>query len=309
MMSNKITDTQVVCDSRFIQCRPVTPSLFEIEAEVASPGVLVQIQRYHWDRPVPEALFRPAVCYLDLALIRRPPPMRAALRLNGEASALTSSGDCVFMPAGSEFCVPNPHGDHRVLSCLIDPAQLDPYLDFEWTPSKLSACFDIRNHNIRDALKRLAEEAMAPGFASEFLVDMTARMLMIELARYFRGARGDECKSGGRLSARQLRLIDERVRNQSIGSPTLDELAGLCGITSRHLTRAYKNATGETLGECIANARIRQAKELLSNRDVMIKAVAYATGFKNPAAFTAAFRKATGRSPQQFRLEVLGLSA
>ena len=38
----------------------------------------------------------------------------------------------------------------------------------------------------------------------------------------------------------------------------------------------------------------------------MIKAVAFECGFQSPAAFTAAFRKVTGRSPREYRLDTIG---
>ncbi|MDB6060350.1 MAG: helix-turn-helix domain protein [Verrucomicrobiaceae bacterium] len=309
MMNSLISNTTqtTAVDARFSQSRPFSASFFEIDGEVALPDMRIEVQHYSWEKPWHEVTFKPPLCYLDLALIKRPPSIRASLKLGAAATAQTSVGDCVFVPAGSEFYSRIPGGNQRVLSCMFEPAMFEHYLDLQWTQRDMSACFDIRNSNIRATLQRLAEEVLAPGFASEFLVEVTMRSLVIELVRHFRGINNNVVDgAGSQLSAKQLRLITERVENLQDAAPKLNELAALCGVTSRHLTRAYKNTTGTTLGERIAGARIRQAKDLLSRRDVLIKTVAYDIGFKNPAAFSAAFRRATGWSPQQFRKEALG---
>ena len=44
-----------------------------------------------------------------------------------------------------------------------------------------------------------------------------------------------------------------------------------------------------------------KAKTLLMDERLLVKEVAYLSGFQNAAAFTAAFRKATGQTPQEFR--------
>lgn len=293
-------------DARYTQCRPFTASLFEIEGQIAAPDILVQIQHYRWDQPMHDGLFRPPVCYLDLALIRRPPPARAAMRLDGNQSPRTPIGNCVFLPAGAEISAYNPATDHRVLSCMFDPAKLGEQLDMEWNAYEMSACFDIRNPHIHHGLKRLAEEVRSPGFASEFLVESTVGTLIVELARHFRGVRATASESGSRLTTRQLRLIEELVESGTGKTPSLGEIAACCGISSRHLTRAFRNTAGTTLSAYITDIQIRQAKERLANPDTLIKTVAYDIGFQSTSAFSAAFRKATGWSPRQFRKEILG---
>lgn len=302
--SASVSKTASDSESRFRQCRPFSASRFEIENEIAVPGMLVQIQRYRWDEPINDGFFNPQACYLDLSLIRRLPEEQATMRSGARYSPI---GDSVFWPAGSEVRSRIPAVDHRVLSCMFDPAMLEHYLDIQWSPRAMSACFDIRNPHIRHGLSRLAEEVQSPGFASHALVQSTVCSLVVELARHFRGVRSTAVETGSRLGARQLRLLEELMENLSGATPSLDELASLCSLSSRHLTRAYKNTTGRTLSEFMADARIRQAKALLSNPEVLIKSIAFDTGFQSPAAFAAAFRKATGWSPRQFRKEVLGL--
>ena len=87
---------------------------------------------------------------------------------------------------------------------------------------------------------------------------------------------------------------------------TIPELAAECGMSPRHLIRTFKNTLGITLSEYIAGARIERAKNLLKQRDSLIKVIAFRCGFQSAAAFSAAFRHATGMTPKEFRDEYTG---
>jgi AraC family transcriptional regulator len=145
-------------------------------------------------------------------------------------------------------------------------------------------------------LFRLGEELRNPGFAGATMIEMLAGQLSIELGRYLMGIQ-DPPRTGG-LSPKHLRLIDERLA-QSGASPTLTELAGLCGLSVRHLTRAFRTSRRQSIGDHIAECRIEQAKLLLGS-GVSVKSIAYTMGFSSPAALSTAFRRATGERPRDY---------
>jgi AraC family transcriptional regulator len=104
----------------------------------------------------------------------------------------------------------------------------------------------------------------------------------------------------GGLSALRLRLIDERLSDIA-ASPSLAELAALCDMSVRQLTRAFRESRGQSIGTYIAKARVEAAKHLLAG-DRSIKSIAYHLGFTSPSTFTQAFRRATGETPGRFRV-------
>jgi AraC family transcriptional regulator len=93
-------------------------------------------------------------------------------------------------------------------------------------------------------------------------------------------------------------MIDERLA-QSGAPPSLTELAGLCGLSVRHLTRAFRTSRRRSIGDHIAECRIEQAKQLLGS-GVSVKAIACTLGFSSPAALSTAFRRATGERPRDY---------
>ncbi|MET0178987.1 MAG: helix-turn-helix transcriptional regulator, partial [Novosphingobium sp.] len=133
------------------------------------------------------------------------------------------------------------------------------------------------------------------------LAELIVGQLAIEVARYCQ-AISEGAISGG-LASWRLRLIDERLQ---LGGPppTLDELARLCSVSSRQLTRGFRGSRGCSIGEYIATSRIDLAKRLLGSAD-SIKAIAFQLGFTSPSSFSFAFRRATGSTPRQFRTRQL----
>ncbi len=150
---------------------------------------------------------------------------------------------------------------------------------------------------MRGLLLRLAQEMRHPGFASQALVEMIVCQLSIELARYC--ANVSETQQGSGLAGWRLRLIDERLREVT-AAPTLSDLAALCRVSVRQLTRGFRASRGCSLGEHIASTRIEPAKRLLLS-DQSVKAVAYSLGFSSPSSFCFAFRRITGVTPNEFR--------
>ena len=121
--------------------------------------------------------------------------------------------------------------------------------------------------------------------------------LAIELSRYCR-AIADGPMTGG-LALWRLRLIDERLREVR-EAPTLAELAALCRLSVRQLTRAFRASRGCSIGDCVAQSQVDHARLLLAT-DESVKTIAYSLGFSSPSAFAHAFRRATGESPHEFR--------
>ena len=107
-------------------------------------------------------------------------------------------------------------------------------------------------------------------------------------------------EAGAGLSSWQLRKIDEVLWHSDGAPPGLSALADLCGLSTRHLMRAFKTATGRTVHAHFEEIRIIGAKMALARR-VPLKQVAQDLGFAGPSSFIVAFRRATGETPGRDR--------
>jgi AraC family transcriptional regulator len=133
------------------------------------------------------------------------------------------------------------------------------------------------------------------------LVELIAGQLAIELARYCTSI-ADGPVTGG-LTPWRLRLIDERIREVH-KAPTLMELAALCGISVRQLTRAFRASRGCSIRQYVALSQVDHARRLLATEEP-VKGIAYSLGFSSSSKFAFAFRRATGETPREFRQRVL----
>jgi AraC family transcriptional regulator len=166
-----------------------------------------------------------------------------------------------------------------------------------WQGSLLEASLDIRDPHVRELMMRLGQELRQPGFASQTMVELIAAQLALELHRYRQ--RAGEARVRGGLAPWRLRLIDERLREER-EMPTLAELAALCKLSVRQLTRGFQASRGLSIGQYVANSRLEHARRLLAT-EASVKSIAYSLGFASPSGFCCAFRRAMGETPGDYR--------
>jgi AraC family transcriptional regulator len=275
-----------------------------IEAELRVPVATVQVVHYVFVEPVSGAMREDQDYRLDLCLTPRPRNARACYSDRWAPHRFERLGPVWLLPPG-ETLQACSDGDRRQRSlvCHVRSEQMRAWLqrDLEWTDRRLAAILDIPDANIRGLLLRLAEEVRHPGFASEMLVELICAQIAIELGRYC--AAVIEGPMTGGLAPWRLRMIDERLREVQ-AAPTLAELAELCQLSVRQLTRGFRASRGCSIGDHVAHSRLEQAKRLLAG-DQSVKAIAYSLGFSSPSSFSYAFRRLLGDTPRQFRQRVL----
>jgi transcriptional regulator GlxA family with amidase domain len=81
----------------------------------------------------------------------------------------------------------------------------------------------------------------------------------------------------------------------------LPQLARKAALSTRTLSRRFREQTGETPLQWLLRARVRRAQHLLEISAQPVARVAAATGFTSTAAFRERFRRVVGTSPQAYR--------
>jgi AraC family transcriptional regulator len=239
---------------------------------------------------------------LELPLLPRSNAARGCFPDHWGPHRFERFGDVFFVPAHQALHAKSECRHQYSVACSFLPEAVKAWFDgeFEWTDQRLQASLDVASPGIRDSLFRLGEEVRNPGFASIAMIEMMAGQIVIGLARYYMDM--DQARTTGRLSPWKLRLIDERLA-QGGAPPSLTELAALCSISMRHLTRAFRISRGRSIGSYIAEHRMDRAKQLLAS-GACVKSVAYAMGFTSPSNFSTAFRHFAGETPRQYQHRV-----
>ncbi len=99
-----------------------------------------------------------------------------------------------------------------------------------------------------------------------------------------------------------LKNIRERYREPL----TLERIAAELLMSPYHLQRVVKRVTGLTPTKHVQKFRVEQAQILLKSTELNVAEIAYAVGFKNASHFSATFKKLTGSTPNEYRLEPVG---
>lgn len=86
--------------------------------------------------------------------------------------------------------------------------------------------------------------------------------------------------------------------------PAVGEFADRLCLTPKYLSELVKRETGMTTKALITQHLINVAKHRLAASDDDVSEIAYALGFQYPAHFSRMFKRTTGMSPSEFRIQL-----
>lgn len=86
---------------------------------------------------------------------------------------------------------------------------------------------------------------------------------------------------------------------------SLVKLADAFHFNPSYLSRLFKQERGVNLSDYIDELRIRNAKELLRREELKVAEVGLLIGYDMPQSFTRFFKKWTGLTPQDYRMDTL----
>lgn len=191
-------------------------------------------------------------------------------------------------------------GDLRITCMQLDPLALD-LLKLE-TEGRSLPMLPALDDPVLASLMRLAEGDIKTGCATGRLY---GESLCLALGTHVLGryATGFKEKRPGRagLSAQQRERVRELVQANLDGDLSLAELARVAGLSPQHFTVACRGTFGKTPHQYILGERINRARRLLANQRLSLADVAFSVGFATQSHFTAAFRKAVGVTPRDYR--------
>lgn len=106
------------------------------------------------------------------------------------------------------------------------------------------------------------------------------------------------------LEARQpamVRSVLAHIAGHLSAPLRLDDIAKAVHVSPWHLSRTFKRLTGKSIADCVREARIERAKEILLTTDFSVTEIAGMVGFENAGYFATCFKQMAGASPSEFR--------
>ncbi|AXB76416.1 AraC family transcriptional regulator [Novosphingobium sp. P6W] len=270
-----------------------------IDAHLETDGVRAEIVRFEIPEPTDSLHAVSQGYHVNMCLTPRPLQSRGGYRRRWGPHRLERLGDVFVLPPGEELFVKGGSGRQASLICTIDAGLVHELVGREltWDDSHLAAALDISSAQMRALLFRITAEVRHPGLAAHRMLGFLGCELAIELGRHCLEV-AERPVTGG-LSGWRLRLIDERLADD-LSAPGLEELAALCALSVRQLTRGFRVSRACSIGDYVEQRRMEAAKRLLMEGE-SVKTIAFSMGFASPSSFTFAFRRAVGASPSTFR--------
>ena len=105
----------------------------------------------------------------------------------------------------------------------------------------------------------------------------------------------------GGLPIRQLRKVEDHVREQLAESMSIEALAGLVELSPFHFSRVFKQATGMSPLQFVTRERIARAQRLIRETSRSLIEIALEVGYTSPSHFAQVFRRVVGVTPTEFR--------
>ena len=145
-----------------------------------------------------------------------------------------------------------------------------------------------------DSAARLAKSTQELG-------GLFSKMEMVEYVQNVYFSRFGENAASYRNTLAMLKTYIE----QNYTSPLFDStmVSERFHFSIGYLNRIFTMGTGSTINAYLQQLRIERAKNLLQNSDVAINSVAELSGYSNQNYFARAFKKKTGITPSEYRLQ------
>jgi len=139
------------------------------------------------------------------------------------------------------------------------------------------------------------------GVLDHVLADALNTALAVQVIRQFVEPTAINLMPSNGLSRERLQRVRDYVHSH-LGDPlTLSDIAEVACLSTYHLSRSFKLATGIALHRYVLFRRIERAKELLLKTDIPLAEVAWSVGFDSQASFTTRFRREVGVTPGRLR--------
>jgi AraC family transcriptional regulator len=283
--------------------------MLQTVAEVRTRSCRFEVLAGEWPKPVELPWNGPDPI---LTMMFRAPEFQSEGRYAGWSSSSYRAIGNIFMTLpGNELIGKGTGGEIRIARCIYSPDTLARLTGgkFEFDRRQQERALNVANGSNGMLIRKLMQEALSPGLASEMLVESIASTLLIDAVRHIVGhdVAEDAADDRAKLSAAHLKQIEDYLDSLDVGVPQVAELARICGFSTHYFARLFHRTTGQQLSRYLADWRTDRANFLLSQTELPLKEIAFRLGFSNAANFSTAFRKDMQMPPGQFRRQYGGL--
>jgi AraC family transcriptional regulator len=196
------------------------------------------------------------------------------------------------------------------LLCFIPSAALDALADQAHVPRigelRYQPGLGVTDKTIKHIGLSLLPALRTPHRVSRLFTDHVTLALAAHCAQTYGGMQTLSGPLKGGLAPWQEKRSKEMLAGDLTGATALHEIAGACGLSVSHFSRAFHKSTGLAPHAWLLQARVESAKAMLRCGDTSLSTIALACGFADQSHFTRVFTSRIGLSPGAWRRVALG---
>ncbi len=166
--------------------------------------------------------------------------------------------------------------------------------------SGLRQDLDFRDEELASVLRAMAREIEEGCPHGGLYAESLSAGVVLRIARTHGRSRAER----GRLTAAQLRRVDELIVDRIADGPTLCALADATGYSKAHFVRLFRRATGTSPHRYVLLRRLEQARHLIETSTLPLSEIALATGFASQSHMNTAFARVFRCTPGEARRTV-----
>jgi AraC-like DNA-binding protein/ligand-binding sensor protein len=262
-----------------------------------------------------------------LALALRPAdsrklPFRGKARENRFCALMAENGaTCARCLNAQETLFGKAHTEPAMLCCGNGLHEVAVPIEFGNEPIAFLRTGQVADHpataadleRVEVALKELGmsrgRKQILEAFEQTPVVPMARLQGIIQLLKSFAELLSDRITDISMLDAHAEPFIVTRAKEFVLAHPSqhlsLHDVAAAINVSSFHLCKTFKTATGIHFTEFISRVRVEKARKLLLNPNLRMSEIAYDSGFQSITHFNRMFRRLLGISPTAFRARTM----
>ena len=158
-----------------------------------------------------------------------------------------------------------------------------------------------------DTLERWIDDLRLRQPARERIVQLEVEARLLRFADDL-AAQGVRSKPGPKASpvcdpnsADRIRQMLAFIAQNYTDQITVEHIGKSAGLHPNYAMNLFRKTVGTTLGNYITRLRVSRAQQLLATSNDKVVDVALSSGFNSLSRFNDVFKKASGRSPREYR--------
>ena len=186
------------------------------------------------------------------------------------------------------------------LNALADQANVPRISELRYEPG-----VGVLDGTIKHIGLSLLPALRTPDRVSRLFTDHMTLALAAHCAQTYGGMQIVSRPLKGGLAPWQEKRSKEMLAGDLTGATPLHEIAGACGLSVSHFSRAFHKSTGLAPHAWLLQVRVDSAKAMLRSGDASLSTIAWACGFADQSHFARVFTSRVGLSPGAWRKVLL----